>query len=54
MHLVCILVFLAAQFEFWFVAKHVEGNANSIADDLSRDNLPRFFSQVPQAEYKLT
>ena len=49
MHLVRILVFLAAQFDFWFVAKHVEGKANSLADDLSRDNLPNFFSQVPQA-----
>ena len=51
MHLVRILVFLAAHFDFWFVAKHVEGKANSLADDLSRDNLPNFFSQMPQAEY---
>ena len=51
MHLVHILMFLAAHFDFWFVAKHVEGNANSLVDDLSCDNLPHFFSQVPQVEY---
>ena len=51
MHLVHILMFLAAHFDFWFVAKHVEGNANSLVDDLSCDNLPHFFSQVPKAEY---
>ena len=45
MHLVRILVFLAAHFDFWFVAKHVEGTVNSLANDLSRDNLPNFFSQ---------
>ena len=51
MHLVHILMFLAAHFDFWFVAKHVEGNANSLVDDLSCHNLPHFFSQVPQVEY---
>ena len=38
MHLVHILVFLAVQFDFWFVAEHVESKANSLADDLSHDN----------------
>ena len=52
MHLVRIIVFLAVQFDFWFVAKHVEGKVNSLADDLSLDNLPCFFSQVLQAKYK--
>ena len=51
MHLIQILVFLAAHFDFWFIAKHIEGKANRLADDLSRDNLSHFFSQVPQAEY---
>ena len=51
MHLVHILMFLTAHFDFWFVAKHVEGNANSLVDDLSCDNLPYFFSKVPKAEY---
>ena len=31
-------MFLAVQFDFWFVAEHVEGKANSLADDLSHDN----------------
>ena len=51
MHLVCILMFLAVQFDFWSVAEHVEGKANSLADDLSHDNFPHFFSQVSQAEH---
>ena len=51
MDLVLILVVLAAQFNFWFVVKHVEGKVNSLADDLSHDNPPQFISQVPQAEY---
>ena len=51
MHLIHILVFLAAHFDFWFIAKHIEGKANRLADDLSRDNLSHFFSQIPQAEH---
>ena len=51
MHLIHILVFLAAHFDFWFVAKHIEGRANSLADHLSRNHLHNFFSQVPQAEH---
>ena len=51
MHLVHILVFLAARFNFWFVAEHIAGKGNSLADDLSRNNLRHFFSQVPQARH---
>ena len=51
MHLIRILVFLAAHFDFWFMARHIEGKANRLADDLSRNNLTHFFSQVPQAEH---
>lgn len=51
MDLVLIPVVLVVQFNFWFVVKHVEGKANSLADELSHDNLPQFISQVPQAEY---
>ena len=51
MDLVLILMVLAAQINFWFVVKHVEGKANSLADNLSHDNPPQFISQVPQAEY---
>ena len=39
MHLICTLVFLASCFEFWFLASHIEGKANIIADALSRNNL---------------
>ena len=49
MHLIQILVFLAAHFYFWFI--HIEGKANHLADDLSCDNLSHFFSQIPQAEH---
>ena len=47
MHLVHTLVFLAACFDFWFMAKHIERKANSLADDLSL----YIFSQIPLAEY---
>ena len=40
MHLVLILIFLSALFDFWFIAKE---KANSLADDLSYDNLTHFF-----------
>ena len=40
MHLVLILIILSALFDFWFIAKE---KANSLADDLSYDNLTRFF-----------
>ena len=49
MHLIRILVFLAARFNFWFVADHIIGKENSLADHLSRNKLCQFFSQVPQA-----
>ena len=51
MHLICILVFLAACFNFWFVANHIVGKDNYLADDLSRNNLNNFFSLVPQASH---
>ena len=49
MHLILILVFLAAQ--YWFRAKQVEDKAVSLADNLSDVNPPQFIYQVPQAEY---
>ena len=51
MHLDCIFVFLATQFDFWFVVEHVLGKTNSLANNLSHDNLHHLFSQVPQSEY---
>ena len=49
MHLVRLLVFFAAHFNFWFSASHIAGTDNSLADSLSRNNTQLFLSQVPQA-----
>ena len=49
MHLIRILVFFAAHFNFWFSASHVAGTDNSLADSLSHNNTQLFLSQVPQA-----
>ena len=49
MHLTRLLVFLAAHFNFWFVARQVEGKKNTLTDALSRNKMSLFFSQVPQA-----
>ena len=47
MHLIRLLVFFAAKFNFWFVASHIQGINNVAADVLSRNYLPVFFTQVP-------
>ena len=49
MHLVRLLVFFAAHFNFWFSASHIAGTDNSLPDSLSRNNTQLFLSQVPQA-----
>jgi len=43
MHLIRLLVFFASYYNFWFFAFHVEGDNNTLADALSRNNLPLFF-----------
>ena len=48
MHLIYILVFLAALFNF--VAEDIVGKDNSLADNLSRNNL-QYFSQILQARH---
>ena len=48
MHLIRILVFLAAHYDFWFQAQHIEGKANHLADALSRNNVDLFTSQTHQ------
>ena len=50
-HIMHLIHILGTNFDFWFIAKHIEGKANHLADDLSCDNLSHFFSQVPQAEH---
>ena len=49
MHLIRLLVFFAAKYSFWFTATRVLGKSNYLADALSRNNLPPFLSQVPEA-----
>ena len=49
MHLVCLLVFYASYYDFWFTASHIPGVTNTYADALSRNNMTLFFSQVPWA-----
>lgn len=47
MHLIRLLVFYAAHFDFWFRAEHIPGKSNSLADALSRDNISYFLLQAP-------
>ena len=49
MHLIRMLVFFAAHFNFWFSASHIAGSENTLADSLSRNNAPFFLSQVSTA-----
>lgn len=49
MHLARCLAFVLAKREFEMVATHIKGVDNSLADALSRDNLPLFRSLFPQA-----
>ena len=49
MHLIRLLVFFAAYFNFWFSASHIAGKRNTGADALSRNNCTLFLSQVPEA-----
>jgi len=43
MHLIRILVFMAAHFDFWFQAQHVEGKSNHLADGSFRVKSTRNF-----------
>ena len=49
MHLLRCLFFFTATWEVSIHATHIAGKQNVAADALSRDNLPLFFQQVPQA-----
>ena len=51
MHLVRLLVFYACHYNFWFRAEHIPGKENTLADALSRNNIPYFLSQVPQVSH---
>lgn len=52
MQLMRCLAFLAAKGDFHMVASHIKGINNTLADALSRDNLPLFHSLHPQAEMR--
>ena len=48
MHLIRMLVFFAAHFNFWFSASHIAGSDNIL---LSRNNAQLFLSQVSTASH---
>ena len=48
-HLLRCIFFIAAHYELSVRAAHIPGKDNMAADAISRDNLPLFHSQVPQA-----
>jgi hypothetical protein len=49
MHLLRGLALLAMHFSFHLKAVHIPGISNVAADALSRNSLPSFFTQVPEA-----
>ncbi len=49
MHLMRALFFITAKYRFTISATHIPGTLNCIADAISRNNVARFFSLVPQA-----
>ena len=48
-HMLRCLFFICARHQFTLVAKHIPGKNNEAADAISRNNLPLFYSQVPNA-----
>ena len=52
MHLLRCLFFVRARFQFEAWAVHTPGVDNGIADAISRNNLYRFYSQVPAARVR--
>lgn len=54
MGLMRCLYFIAAKFNLLISAVHLAGTANGLADALSRNNLPAFISNYPQASPRAT
>ena len=50
MHLLRCLFFIEARFDFQLVATHIRGEVNTLADNLSCDALPAFFSMTQQMD----
>jgi len=49
MHLIGLLVFFAARYQFWLSAIHIPGRFNFQADAISRNRLDQFFTSVSHA-----
>ena len=49
MHLIRLLVFFVAYFNFWFSASDIAGKSNTRADALSRSKHAVFLAQVSEA-----
>ena len=54
MHLVRCLMSITAKFQLLISAIHIAGEANTLADAISRNNLQIFFSLHPQAHQHQT
>ena len=54
MHLLRCLFFIEARFEFELTAVHIHGAANTLADKLSRNDLPAFLSLVQHMDSEPT
>ena len=54
MHMLRCLFFIRARFQMDVVVFHVPGVENTLADAISRNNLPLLFAQVPAAAYNRT
>ena len=50
MQLLRCLFFLKAHFQFYLIARHLPGLANTLTDDLSRNHLPSFRTHHPNAD----
>ena len=50
-HQLCALFFASAFFDFELIAAHTPGQENGAADALSRNMLPSFLTQVPNAAH---
>ena len=49
LYLLRSLFFFEAEFQFSLVAAHIPGSLNTLADALSRDNLPLFLQLSSQS-----
>ena len=54
MQLLRCLFFIMAYFEITVRANHIPGKSNGAVDAISRNDFPRFFSQVPSANQQAT